>query len=79
MNSQLRFFTQLEYNPKGAKPHRAQRKEGTMVTTTGDIRPLHREDFNAVVEIDKKVFNRARPDYYETNNLLLNWCSMPIA
>ncbi len=30
-----------------------------------EIRPLQREDFDAVVEIDEKVFNSARPDYYE--------------
>jgi len=29
------------------------------------IRPLTRDDFNAVVEIDQKVFKKARPDYYE--------------
>ncbi|MDM8551130.1 GNAT family N-acetyltransferase [Desulfobacterales bacterium HSG2] len=30
-----------------------------------EIRPLQREDFDAVVDIDEKVFNMARPDYYE--------------
>ncbi len=29
------------------------------------VRPLHREDFDAVVEIDAKVFKKACPDYYE--------------
>jgi ribosomal protein S18 acetylase RimI-like enzyme len=37
-----------------------------MVTTNVDIRPLYREDFNAVVDIDARVFRHARPDYYET-------------
>jgi len=32
-----------------------------------EIRPLHRDDFDAVVEIDEKVFDQARPEYYETN------------
>lgn len=30
------------------------------------VRPLHQEDFNAVVEIDEKVFEQPRPEYYET-------------
>ena len=28
------------------------------------IRPLHRDDFSAVLEIDEKVFRQARPEYY---------------
>ena len=43
-----------------------------MATSPVDIRPLTKEDFNAVVEIDEKVFNHARPDYYENINLELN-------
>ena len=31
-----------------------------------DVRPLRREDFDAVVGIDETVFGTARPDYYET-------------
>lgn len=30
-----------------------------------DVRPLCREDFAAVVAIDRKVFKTARPEYYE--------------
>ena len=26
---------------------------------------MYREDFDAVVEIDEKIFSQARPDYYE--------------
>ena len=37
-----------------------------MATSQVDIRPLTKEDFNAVVEIDEKVFNYERSDYYET-------------
>ena len=37
-----------------------------MAAANGDIRPLKREDFRAVVEIDEKVFKRSRPEYYET-------------
>lgn len=37
-----------------------------MSTATVEIRPLNQEDFNAVVEIDEKVFSQARPEYYET-------------
>ncbi len=37
-----------------------------MTTTQVNVRPLHQEDFNAVVEIDEKVFEQARPEYYET-------------
>jgi ribosomal protein S18 acetylase RimI-like enzyme len=37
-----------------------------MTTPNEVVRPLHREDFKAVVEIDEQVFQRARPDYYET-------------
>ena len=36
-----------------------------MSTSQVDIRPLTKKDFDAVVEIDAKVFNHARPDYYE--------------
>jgi ribosomal protein S18 acetylase RimI-like enzyme len=36
-----------------------------MVTTKVDIRPLHRDDFDAVVEIDARVYRYARPEYYE--------------
>jgi hypothetical protein len=38
-----------------------------MSTTKVDVRPLHRNDFNAVVEIDEKVFELACPEYYQTN------------
>jgi ribosomal protein S18 acetylase RimI-like enzyme len=37
-----------------------------MHTARVAVRPLKREDFGAVVEIDAKVFNEPRPDYYET-------------
>ena len=37
-----------------------------MATSQVEIRPLTKADFNAVVEIDAKVLNHARPDYYET-------------
>ncbi len=30
-----------------------------------EIRPMQKEDFDAVVEIDEKVFKTARPDYYK--------------
>ena len=36
-----------------------------MSTTEINVRLLERYDFNAVVEIDGKVFNEARPEYYE--------------
>lgn len=36
-----------------------------MTTSNVEIRPLQKEDFDAVVSIDEKVFNKARPDYYE--------------
>ena len=36
-----------------------------MVTTQADIRPLHRDDFDAVVEIDTHVYRHERPEYYE--------------
>ncbi len=36
-----------------------------MNTATIEIRPLQREDFKAVVEIDERVFKNARPEYYE--------------
>ncbi len=36
-----------------------------MGTSNAEVRPLYRADFDAVVEIDEKVFNKARPDYYE--------------
>jgi len=36
-----------------------------MGVTGMDIRPLKREDFDSVVEIDTRVFKQARPDYYE--------------
>jgi len=35
------------------------------MSTNAEIRTLQREDFDAVVEIDEKVFDKARPDYYE--------------
>lgn len=31
-----------------------------------ETRPLRREDFDAVVAIDEKLFKTARPEYYET-------------
>ena len=34
-----------------------------MATSHADLRSLAKEDFTAVVEIDEKVFNHARPDY----------------
>jgi ribosomal protein S18 acetylase RimI-like enzyme len=41
------------------------RRGGMMSTAKAEIRPLQREDFDAVVAIDEKVFNRSRPEYYE--------------
>ena len=37
-----------------------------MTSAKVEIRPLNSDDFDAVVEIDEKVFDRARPGYYET-------------
>ena len=37
-----------------------------MATPNVAVRSLRRKDFKAVVEIDEQVFQRARPDYYET-------------
>ena len=36
-----------------------------MSTTEINVRLLEREDFNSVVEIDKKVFKQDRSEYYE--------------
>jgi ribosomal protein S18 acetylase RimI-like enzyme len=41
------------------------KKGDGMNTATIEIRPLQREDFEAVVEIDERVFKHARPEYYE--------------
>lgn len=37
-----------------------------MITSKIEIRPLQRDDFKAVVEIDKKLFKQDRTHYYET-------------
>ncbi|MBW1698481.1 MAG: GNAT family N-acetyltransferase [Deltaproteobacteria bacterium] len=37
-----------------------------MLTPKVDIRPLHAGDFDAVVEIDARVYGTSRPEYYET-------------
>ncbi len=35
------------------------------MTSPITIRPLNKGDFEAVVDIDKKVYKKARPEYYE--------------
>jgi len=35
-------------------------------TANIEFRSLKKEDFKAVVQIDEKIFGRARPEYYET-------------
>lgn len=36
-----------------------------MGTAKMTVRPLHQNDFMAVVDIDSKVFKKSRPEYYE--------------
>jgi len=36
-----------------------------MRNATLEIRPLHQQDFDAVVAIDENVFSHSRPEYYE--------------
>ena len=54
-------------------------KGGHIETANVDVRPLRREDFEAVVKIDEQVFRRARPEYYGENSIgswmtKIAWC-----